>query len=199
MQAFLAGLSVYGRACLVLGGDAEAEDKARRLHEAGARLSVVSDTVTPEFQGWMREQSVVWTARPWDARDLTPAPFLVFSALRDEATSRALFVCAERERFLLCCVDQPTYSNFTNVAFGRCGPLAYGIASGGAAPALAKRVREDLARGFGPELAAFAEHLADLRARTAPEARRGVMRAALEGFGLEVRVRLPAAWREGRS
>lgn len=199
MQAFLAGLSVHGRACLVLGGDAEAEDKARRLREAGARLSVVTDTATPEFRGWMREQEVPWSSRSWDASDLTPAPFLVFSALRDEATSRALFALAERDRFLLCCVDQPAYSNFTNVAFGRCGPLAYGIASGGEAPALAKRVREDLARGFGPELAAFAEHLAALRARTAPAARRGVMRAALEGFGLEVRVRFPAAWRGERS
>lgn len=147
----------------------------------------------------MREQNVPWTSRVWSASDLTPTPFLVFSALRDEAASRALFALAERDRFLLCCVDQPAYSNFTNVAFGRCGPLAYGIASGGAAPALAKRVREDLARGLGPELADFAEHLADLRARTAPEARRGVMREALEGFGLDVRVRFPAAWRAGRS
>ncbi|MFM7842331.1 MAG: NAD(P)-dependent oxidoreductase [Nitrospira sp.] len=38
-------LDVKGRLCVVLGGDEEASDKAQRLLDAGAKVTVVSPTL----------------------------------------------------------------------------------------------------------------------------------------------------------
>ena len=49
---FQVGLDVAGRSCLIVGGGAEAENKAARLLDAGARLTVVSPTVVRNLQKW---------------------------------------------------------------------------------------------------------------------------------------------------
>jgi siroheme synthase-like protein len=190
-EPFLAGLLVDGRRCVVVGGNREAADKAARLVDAGARVRVVAERVEPALAQMAATGALEWCARAVRDEDLEGA-FLVVSTPRDEELSARLYAraCAPGG-FLLCCVDQPAWCTFTNVAVVRRGPLQIGIASGGGAPMLAARIRRALEEQLGHDLSAFAARLAALRAATPPAKRRAVMSRALEGFAWVLSYAIP--------
>ena len=49
-------VDMAARPCLVVGGGAVAERKVEGLLEAGARVTVVSPTLTARLQAWARAQ-----------------------------------------------------------------------------------------------------------------------------------------------
>ena len=66
---------------------------------------------------------------------------------------------------MLCnVVDVPPLCNFILPAIYRIGPLAIAISTAGASPALAKRMKREVAAPFGPEYARLAEILNAYRA-----------------------------------
>jgi siroheme synthase-like protein len=65
---------------------------------------------------------------------------------------------------MLCnVVDVPPLCNFILPAIWRQGPLAVAISTAGASPALAKRMKREIAEAFGPAYARLAEILNDYR------------------------------------
>ena len=65
---------------------------------------------------------------------------------------------------MLCNVaDVPELCNFILPAVHREGPIAVAVSTGGASPALAKRLRTQIAELVGPEHAELAEELRALR------------------------------------
>ena len=60
-------------------------------------------------------------------------------------------------------VDVPPLCNFILPAIVRTGPLAIAISTAGASPALAKRIKREIADAYGPEHARLAELLNDAR------------------------------------
>jgi siroheme synthase (precorrin-2 oxidase/ferrochelatase) len=60
-------------------------------------------------------------------------------------------------------VDVPPLCNFILPAILRTGPLAIAISTAGASPALAKRIKREIAAAYGPEHARLAELLNDAR------------------------------------
>jgi siroheme synthase-like protein len=62
----------------------------------------------------------------------------------------------------------PDLCNFILPAVHRQGPIAVAVSTGGASPALAQRIRNDVAALIGPEHAELARRLEALR----PEAKR---------------------------
>jgi precorrin-2 dehydrogenase/sirohydrochlorin ferrochelatase len=189
---FLAGLVVAGRRCVVLGGDVDALARARALADAGGHVVVVSEHVGPDLKAMAAARELEWLSHEPRVVDADGA-FLVVNTLRDETLSAALLARAEAGGgFLLCCVDQPAYSTFTHAATLRRGPLQIAVTTNGEAPMLASRIRAALERGLGPEFKRFVERVVRLRRDSDRSARRDVMERALDGFELDVRVRLPA-------
>lgn len=195
MASFVVSLDVRGRACLVVGGDEEAARRARRLRACGARVAVVWPEADDDFVAWMAAEGIPWERRAPSAADLAARPFVVVSTPRDEALSAWLYAEAERNGVLVCCCDQLPFANYAHVAVADAGTVTVGVASGGTAPGLVARLRDALARGLDDEFAAYARHLADLRAATPAPLRRKVLDAALEGLRAELVVRLPEGWR----
>ena len=65
---------------------------------------------------------------------------------------------------MLCNVaDVPELCNFILPAVHREGPIAVAVSTGGASPALAKRLRTQIAELVGPEHAELAEELRAMR------------------------------------
>jgi len=194
-EAFVAGIVVRGRRCVVLGDDAEAADKSRKLLDAGARVELFSEQPGEALRGLLGENRAELThhARPCDDRSELEGALVVVLTHRDEARAAALYAraSASPHAFLLCAIDDPAHCTLVNVALVRRGPLQIAVASAGRAPALAARLRRELDAQLGDDFARFAERLALLRERTPREARRAVMERALTGFSLVLRYTLP--------
>jgi precorrin-2 dehydrogenase/sirohydrochlorin ferrochelatase len=80
---------------------------------------------------------------------------LAIAATDDPAVNRAVFAGALRRRIPCNVVDRPQLCTFIAPSILRRGDLAIAISTGGASPALARRLRQKLQRRIGSEYAAF--------------------------------------------
>ncbi|TAK29043.1 MAG: hypothetical protein EPO40_11510 [Myxococcaceae bacterium] len=198
MKTFPVGLLVEDRPCLVVGGDREAFDKARRLLAAGARVTVISPALMPSLEAVIRasDDRARWEAREFVEADLDPRPFLVMCSVRDEALCARLHARSLSDGFLLCTIDQTRWCTFTNLAVADVGEVVVALGSGGSAPGLLRRLRDDLVAGLGGSFPSFTRYVSDVRAKASLEGRRDAVAEAISGLRLEITVHLPSQWRE---
>jgi siroheme synthase-like protein len=155
---YMACLDLDGRSCLVVGAGAVGLDKIRGLLEAGAAVTVVAPDAEPE----LADLPVEWLRRGYRTRDLD-GRFLVVAATPHRELNRRVFEEAE-ERSLLCnTVDDPELCSVILPAVHRQGPIALAVSTGGASPALAQRLRDELGARIGAEHEELAERLRQLR------------------------------------
>ena len=157
-QYYMACLDLEGRRCLVVGGGAVGLEKAAGLAACDARVTIVS----PELHDGFAELDVEWLARGYETGDLEGA-FLVVAATSDRAVNERVRDDAEARSMLCNVADVPDLCNFILPAVHREGPIAVAVSTGGASPALAKRLRSQIAELVGPEHAELAEDLRALR------------------------------------
>jgi precorrin-2 dehydrogenase / sirohydrochlorin ferrochelatase len=89
--------------------------------------------------------------------------FMVIAATSDTDVNVAIFEDAERRAMLVNVVDVPPLCNFILPAIIRTGPLAIAISTAGASPALAKRIRDEIADEYGEPYARLAVMLNEVR------------------------------------
>ncbi|MBI2894378.1 MAG: hypothetical protein HYY06_12570 [Deltaproteobacteria bacterium] len=120
--------------------------------------------------------------------------FVVVSTVRDAEVTRSLRALADRLRFLLHVADQPELCDFALPAVVQRGSLTVAVATGGASPGLARRMREELETLLDQRLGAFVERLAALRARVAnlpPEERARLLNEAVGAVRIDGTLELP--------
>jgi precorrin-2 dehydrogenase/sirohydrochlorin ferrochelatase len=159
---YMACLDLRGRRCVVVGGGRVGAEKAQGLLDCGADVVVVS----PELHESLRELPVTWRARRYRRPDLDGA-FLVIAATTDRRVNTRVRDDAEALNLLCNVADVPDLCNFILPAVHREGPIAVAVSTGGASPALAKRIRDEVAALIGPQHARLAQRLERLR----PEAK----------------------------
>ena len=118
--------------------------------------------VSPELDAGFAELGVEWRQREYETGDLE-GMFLVIAATAERAVNEAVHRDAEARAMLCNVADVPDLCNFILPAVHREGPIAVAVSTGGASPALAKRLRTQIAELVGPEHAALAEELRALR------------------------------------
>jgi precorrin-2 dehydrogenase / sirohydrochlorin ferrochelatase len=155
---YMACLDVAGRRCVVVGGGLVGLEKAAGLVTCGAKVTVVS----PDLHEAFSELEVEWVARRYRRSDLEGA-FLVIAATSDTTVNQTVHADAEARNMLCNVADVPELCNFILPAIHREGPIAIAVSTGGASPALAKRLRSQIAELVGPEHADLAEELRALR------------------------------------
>src|ERR687884_513965 len=89
--------------------------------------------------------------------------FTAIPATNDPDANIRVYEDAERRAMLVNVVDVPPLCNFILPAIVRTGPLAIAISTAGASPALAKRMKAEVAELFGEEYATLAIMLNDVR------------------------------------
>ena len=154
------------RPCTVVGGGAVAERKVAALLACGACVTVISPELSPSLQKWAREGRITVFSRYYQEGDLTGA-FLVISATDNELVNKTVAAEAGRCGILWNVVDDPRRSNFIVPAVLAQGPLVIAVSTGGASPALAKKIRQELAQKFGPEYGILLTLLGKVRAQVA--------------------------------
>jgi precorrin-2 dehydrogenase / sirohydrochlorin ferrochelatase len=159
---YIACLKLTGRRCLVVGGGEIGLEKVEGLLACDGRVLLVGADAVEELQELAAEGSIEWIRRDYEPGDLEHT-FIAIAATDDTDTNIRVYEDAERRAMLVNIVDVPPLCNFILPAIVRTGPLAIAISTAGASPALAKRIKRQVAEEFGTEYARLAVLLNDVR------------------------------------
>ncbi|HXO21132.1 MAG TPA: bifunctional precorrin-2 dehydrogenase/sirohydrochlorin ferrochelatase [Thermoanaerobaculia bacterium] len=163
MQFYPVFLDLRERPAVVVGGGTAAEEKARGLLEAGARVTAIAAAADPGLANLAASGKLRLLGRDFREGDLAGA-FLVIAAVADPGLRERVWREARRRGVLINTVDDPPRCDFLAPAIVRRGDLAVAISTGGKAPALAVRLRQRLERELGDEHARFLELAGAVRA-----------------------------------
>jgi precorrin-2 dehydrogenase / sirohydrochlorin ferrochelatase len=155
---YMACLDLTGRSVLVVGAGRVALEKIEGLLAAQAAVSVVAPQVLPE----LGELDVTLIRRGYRTDDLD-GKFLVVAATSTTSVNRRVFRDAEARSLLCNVVDVPQLCSFILPAVHRHEPIAIAVSTGGASPALAQHLRDQIATVVRPEHAELANRLRELR------------------------------------
>ena len=159
---YIACLKLTGRRCVVVGGGAIGLEKVEGLLACDGKVVLIAPRAVPELEELAREGSIEWIQREYETPDLDRT-FIAIAATEDTDVNIRVYEDAERRAMLVNIVDVPPLCNFILPAIVRTGPLAIAISTAGASPALAKRIKRQVADEFGAEYARLAVMLNDVR------------------------------------
>jgi len=159
---YIACLRLSGRRCVVVGGGGVGLEKVEGLLACGGEVTLVAPEAIAPLQELAADGSLRWERREYRAEDLE-GTFIVIAATGDSEVNIRIFEDAERRAMLVNVVDVPPLCNFILPAIVRTGPLAIAISTAGASPALAKRIRDEIAAEYGEPYAKLAVMLNEVR------------------------------------
>lgn len=162
---FPINLALDGRECLVVGGGTVASRKVRSLLACGAHVTVVSPDFCPELAGL---EGVELVQARFEPSHIGGAR-VVFAATSDQEVNRQVARAARASGALINVVDVPAGCDFIVPSTLTRGDLTISVCSGGAAPALSKRLRRSLEALFPDSFADYVALLAELRAEIMPQ------------------------------
>ena len=176
MQTFPLFMSLQDRRVLVVGGTEAAARKIELLLSARAQVTLIAEAVVGEIAQLIDEARISWAGRAFYDEDLAGVT-LVIVASEDEALQARVSHAAQQRCVPVNVVDRPRLSSFIMPAIVDRAPITIAISTGGAAPALARRLRAEIERTLPAaigRLARFAEIFREQVRRTLdqPRARR---------------------------
>jgi siroheme synthase-like protein len=160
---YIACLRLSGRRCVVVGGGDVGLQKVEGLLACDGEVTLIAPAAHEALEGHAREGTIRWEQRSYAGPADLEGAFLVIAATDDTDTNIAVFDDAERRAMLVNVVDVPPLCNFILPAIVRQGPLAIAISTAGASPALAKRMKAEIAAQFGEPYARLALLLNEAR------------------------------------
>ncbi|HYB29336.1 MAG TPA: bifunctional precorrin-2 dehydrogenase/sirohydrochlorin ferrochelatase [Solirubrobacteraceae bacterium] len=159
---YIACLRLTGRRCVVIGGGEVGLEKVEGLLACDADVALIAPEAQPELVQLALEGSIRWEQREYADGDLEGA-LIAIAATDDTDLNIRVFQDAEARSMLVNVVDVPPLCNFILPAIVRTGPLAVAISTAGASPALAKRMKREIAGLFGEPYAVLAILLNEAR------------------------------------
>ena len=162
-------LDIKGKPCLVVGGGEVAFRKTETLLKSGAtQVRVVAPLLHPGFAKLGGKVPVKLFKRKFRLSDLKGAALVVCSTDSEELNS-LVGKAAIKNGALVNVVDRPALCNFIVPAVFRNGPLTIAVSTGGASPALAKKIRIQLGKTYGGAFRKKVEALRALRVKMLAE------------------------------
>ncbi len=160
---YIACLKLSGRRCVVVGGGEIGLEKVEGLLACDGEVTLIAPRARPALAELAREGSIRWEQREYAGPADLEGVFMAIAATDDTEANIRVWEDAERRAMLVNVVDVPPLCNFILPAIVRTGALAIAISTAGASPALAKRMKREIADQFGTEYARLAELLNDVR------------------------------------
>ncbi len=151
-----------GRRCVVIGGGVVAQRKVTTLLRFGARITLISPTVTTRLAGYARQGTIRHVARRYRGKELRGA-WRGYAATDDQRVNEQVFREASAAQIFTNVVDQKPLCSFIAPAILTRGDLVIAISTGGSSPTVAKRLRQELARTIGAEYGRLLRLLNGLR------------------------------------
>ena len=145
------GLDVQDKKCLVVGGGSVGARKVSNLIRAGAKVTVVSLTVTESLGGQIESGSATWVQDSFRGEHLDGV-FLVVAATDDQSVNSRVVNCAGRCGALVCDASSAERSQviFGALHQGEDG-VTVAVFTDGRDPAEARRARDRIAESMGED------------------------------------------------
>jgi len=150
------------RRCVVIGGGAVAQRRIEGLLAAGAAVTVVSPLITDALGDLVAQGALRHVARVYQAGDLAGC-HLAFVATGDGEVNQAVVSEAQLRGVWINSADDPENCDFILPAVLHRGELCVAISTGGASPATARAVREELDSYFTVDYARLVRIASEVR------------------------------------
>ena len=150
MKYYPVNLDMTNKRCVIVGGGEIAERKVERLLECGAQVTVVSKSLTPVLKTRKKAAQMDQLDRDYEDQALDCA-FMVIGATDRNDVNERISKDAMARGLLVNIVDDPDRCNFILPSLVQQGDLSIAISTGGKSPALAKKLRKELEKQYGPE------------------------------------------------
>src|SRR6478736_5697582 len=160
---YIACLKLKGRRAVVIGGGDIGLEKVEGLLACDADVTLIAPVAHPELESLAAEGSIAWEKRAYTGAADLENTFMVIAATDDSEVNIGVYDDAEKRAMLVNVVDVPPLCNFILPAIVRTGPLAIAISTAGASPALAKRMKAQIADTYGEPYARLAVLLNEVR------------------------------------
>jgi precorrin-2 dehydrogenase/sirohydrochlorin ferrochelatase len=151
--------------CLVVGAGEVGLRKVEGLLPCGpARIMVLDPApASPELAALLaRHPEITYEQRPFTDTDLHGMQ-LVFACTSNPSVNALVGQACRRQGILCNMADAPEEGSFVLPASVTRGDLTISVSTSGASPALARVIRQDLERRYGPEYEALTRLLARIR------------------------------------
>ena len=155
-------VELQGRPVLVVGGGNVGEGKVQGLLAAGADVTVVSPQLTPTLADLLAAGRIHHTPREYDTSDLDGAVFCMVATDDGAINTQVAADCRERGLWVNA-ADDPPNCDFILPAVVRSGQIVVAASTGGASPAMARRLREELTAFLDEDYAPLTDLLAEVR------------------------------------
>src|SRR5262249_34168845 len=160
---YIACLKLSGRRCVVVGGGEIGLEKVEGLLACDADVTVIAPDAGPELEALAAAGPIRWGRRAYAGDPDLEGVFPAIACTNDTDVNIGVYEDAERRAMLVNVVDVPPLCNFILPAIVRTGPLAIAISTAGASPALAKRMKAQIAETYGEPYARLAVLLNEVR------------------------------------
>ena len=138
-------MDLRGRRCVVIGGGPTGEEKVERLVDFGADVVVFSPKVTRKVRAMDEEGTLSWHRRRYSRGDLEGAFIAIVADNRDNDLNEEVSREATERNVPLNVNDVTHLCTWIAPSMVRNGDVIIAASTGGSSPALARKLREELA------------------------------------------------------
>ncbi|MDF1748088.1 MAG: NAD(P)-dependent oxidoreductase [Alphaproteobacteria bacterium] len=173
MDVFPSFWRLEGKAVIVVGGGETALRKLRLVVRTAAQIDVFSLTqASPEIEAMAEADKITLHARALTDHDIAENTAFAIVATEDDGEAEASVALLRRQRIPVNAVDRTALCDFLIPSIVDRNPVVIGIATGGAAPILARSIRETMEAILPARLgalAAFSQRFRGAVSRTVSE------------------------------
>ena len=143
MQYLPINLDLTEQPCLIVGGGTIALRKTKMILAFGAKVTLVAPEIHPELDEFAKTGELIFFNGCYQKQFLNNQRIVV-AATDNQEVNQQIYQDAMALNLLVNVVDQPKLCNFIMSSIVQRGPLMVSISSSGAAPVLARMLREKL-------------------------------------------------------
>lgn len=138
-------LNLMGRKCVVIGGGFIGQEKVERLIEFGADVVIYGKDVTAKVKNLSMTGHLTWVSRGYLQGDLKGAFIAIVADTSDNNINQAVAREARERNVPLNVNDVTDLCTWIAPALVKNGDVVISASTGGTSPALARKIREELA------------------------------------------------------
>jgi len=155
-------LQLRDRPVLVVGGGRVAARKVELLRRTGAKITVVAPELADELRALATQGELQYVNTVFSPEHVTGTAAVVAATGVPEVNA-AVSAAAREQNIPVNAVDDPAVSTFIFPAIVDRSPILIAISSGGQAPVLARRIREQMEAFLPARLGALARFMGERR------------------------------------